>query len=356
MITQVQPNFDESESQDIAKYFESDGWLTENKVTKSFEEKIANYQGRKFAVATTSGTVALYLAILALKLKPGSNIAVPNLTMVATINVIKWAGHNPVIVDTDQELCLDLNKLRELKNIQAVMFVPLNGKSGSGIEVMNFCKENNIPLIEDSAHALGSNYSDNLKCGSLGDLSILSFTPHKIITTGQGVMVLTNNEKYNEFIFNFKSFYREKDKSDYHEQLGLNFKFTDIQATVGLTQLRKLEKFITRKNQIQKRYLKNIENDKFRVVDFKNYELPWFHTLEFKNPGDLSNVQKKLHDNNVESRSFYPPLSQQKYLKNSSATDLTSSLDSLERFLWLTSSTKLADKEIDYISDILNDI
>ncbi|OUW74381.1 MAG: hypothetical protein CBD76_00480 [Pelagibacteraceae bacterium TMED216] len=356
MITQVQPNFDDSESKDIAKYFESDGWLTENKITKTFEEQISKFQGREFAIATTSGTIALYLAILALKLNPGSNIVVPNLTMVATINVIKWAGHNPVIVDTDEELCLNLTKLIELKNIHAVMFVPLNGKGGKGIEVMNFCNENNIPLIEDSAHALGSNYSDSLKCGSLGDLSILSFTPHKIITTGQGGMVLTNNEKYNEFIYNFKSFYREKDKSDYHEQLGLNFKFTDIQATVGLTQFNKLNKFITRKNQIQKRYLENIQNEKFKVVEFKNHELPWFHTLEFKNPKHLSNVQKKLYDNKVETRTFYPPLSEQKYLKNSSKTDLTSSSDTLNRFLWLPSSTKLIDKDIDYISDLLNDI
>ena len=136
-------------------------------------------------------------------------------------------------------------------------------------------------------------------------------------------------------------FTEKKDKSDYHEQLGLNFKFTDIQATVGLTQLRKLEKFITRKNQIQKRYLKNIENDKFRVVDFKNYELPWFHTLEFKNPGDLSNVQK-LHDNNVESRSFYPPLSQQKYLKNSSATDLNKLIGLTRKVLVVTFLHKIS--------------
>ena len=149
MITQVQPNFDDSESKDIAKYFESDGWLTENKITKTFEEQISKFQGREFAIATTSGTIALYLAILALKLNPGSNIVVPNLTMVATINVIKWAGHNPVIVDTDEELCLNLTKLIELKNIHAVMFVPLNGKGGKGIEVMNFCNENNIPVSED---------------------------------------------------------------------------------------------------------------------------------------------------------------------------------------------------------------
>ena len=135
MINQVEPNFDSLESEYITSYFNSGGWATENKVTKDFEQKIASYVGMKFAVAVPSGTIALYLALLSLNLKKSSRIAVPNITMVATINAILWAGHNPVIVDTDEDMCMSLESLEEVEDIKAIMYVPLNGKSGNAIEI-----------------------------------------------------------------------------------------------------------------------------------------------------------------------------------------------------------------------------
>ena len=113
--------------------------------------------------------------------------------MIATINAIIWAGAQPVIIDIDNSLCMSEESLNSVSDIDAVIFVPLNGRTGSGIEIQDYCKKNNIILIEDSAHALGSSYI-NQKCGSLGNISILSFTPHKIITMGQGGMVLLDDD------------------------------------------------------------------------------------------------------------------------------------------------------------------
>ena len=141
MISQVEPNFDSLESKHIVNYFNSGGWATENKVTRDFEKKIASYVGMEFAVAVPSGTVALYLAVLSLNLKKGSRIVVPNLTMVATINAILWAGHTPVIVDTDKDMCMSLESLEEVDNIDALMYVPLNGKSGNALEIKNTVKK-----------------------------------------------------------------------------------------------------------------------------------------------------------------------------------------------------------------------
>ena len=244
MINQVEPNFDSLESEYIVDYLNSGGWATENKVTRDFEQKIANYVGMKHAIAVPSGTVALYLAVLSLNLKKGSYIGVPNLTMVATINAILWAGHIPVIIDTDEEMCLSLDSLMKVDKISALMYVPLNGKSGNAFEIKHYCQENQILLIEDSAHALGSKYDSSTPCGSLGDLSIISFTPHKIITTGQGGMILTNNKDFYNFLVQIKSFNRTKDKSDFHDGFGLNFKFTDLQATIGISQFSKLENIL----------------------------------------------------------------------------------------------------------------
>ena len=353
MIFQVEPNFDQLETKNIINYLNSDGWITENKITKEFELEIAKYVGMKYAVAVPNGTIALYLAILSLQLDEGSRIAVPNLTMVATINAILWAGHIPVILDTDEDLCLSLDSLIQVDNISALMFVPLNGKTSNGLEIKNYCIENNIYIIEDSAHALGSNYNNLAKCGSLGDLSIFSFTPHKIITTGQGGMVLTNNTEFYDFIFKLKTFNRTKDKSDFHEGFGLNFKFTDLQATLGRTQFSKLEFFIEKKKQIQNFYSDTLDSKKFTLVQFAEHELPWFNTIKL-NDCNIDELINFLSSKNIESRMLYPPLNTQKYLEIYAHTSLENSASTFEKYLWLPSSTKLNFEQIDYITSTLN--
>jgi perosamine synthetase len=353
LINQVEPNFDSLESEYITSYFNSGGWATENKVTKDFEQKIASYVGMKFAVAVPSGTIALYLAVLSLNLKKSSRIAVPNITMVATINAILWAGHNPVIVDTDEDMCMSLESLEEVEDIKAIMYVPLNGKSGNAIEIKKYCKKKQIFMIEDSAHALGSKYDENTFCGSLGDLSIISFTPHKIMTTGQGGMVLTDNQDFYDFLVQMKSFNRTKDKSDFHEGFGLNFKFTDIQATIGISQFSKLEHFIDRKMTIQNYYKESLDSKKFNIVEFTEYELPWFYTIKL-NEVKIEELISYLSSKKIESRMLYPPLNKQHFLEEYANVDITSSLNTFEKYLWLPSSTKLTDEQLEYISSTLN--
>lgn len=353
MIFQVEPNFDKTDSESLFNYINSGGWATENKVTKNFENAISNYVGMEYAIAVPNGTIALYLAVLALNLKKGSRIAVPNLTMVATVNAIIWAGHIPVIIDTDENLCLSLESLMKQENISAVMFVPLNGKSGNGIEIKKYCNDSGIYIIEDSAHALGSSYSNFNKCGSLGDLSIFSYTPHKIITTGQGGMILTNNFEMYEFIVQMKTFNRTRDKSDFHEGFGLNFKFTDIQASIGMSQFSKLNNLIEAKKKNQKYYSETIKSKNFELLNFNDFEIPWFHTIRLIDC-NIDDLIFYLLENGIESRMFYPPLSTQKYLDEFGILDLDSSLSTFKKYLWLPSSTKLTADQINFISTTLN--
>ena len=192
-FNQVEPHIDKKDVESVSEYLNSGGWVTEHGLTKKFEEKIKNTVNRKFAVAVPNGTIAIYLSLLAAGIGKGKRVAIPNITMIATINAIIWAGATPVLVDVDETLCMSLKSLKKIKNLDAVIFVPLNGRVGSGKEIENWCKQNKLKLIEDSAHALGSSYSHK-KCGKLGDLSIFSFTPHKIITMGQGGMILTDKK------------------------------------------------------------------------------------------------------------------------------------------------------------------
>mgnify|MGYP005735745383 FL=1 len=233
-INQVEPNISGDDIQRVNDYMSSGAWITEHALTKELEEKIADFVGRKYAVAVPNGTIAIYLSLLAAGLTEGKRVAVPNITMVATINAILWAGAEPVIIDLNERLCMSLKSLQTIEKLDGVIYVPLNGRTEDGIAIENYCNEKNIILIEDSAHALGSQYQDKM-CGSLGSISVFSFTPHKIITMGQGGLVLTDEDNLYEYLIELKTFNRSKDKSDWHDGFGLNFKITDLQSALGLS-------------------------------------------------------------------------------------------------------------------------
>jgi len=138
MISQVEPNISNEDVQNVTEYMESGSWITEHKVTEKLEENVASYVNRKYSVAVPNGTIAIYLGLLASGIKEGHKVAVPNITMIATINAIIWAGAQPVIIDIDNSLCMSEESLNSVSDIDAVIFVPLNGRTGSGIEIQDY--------------------------------------------------------------------------------------------------------------------------------------------------------------------------------------------------------------------------
>jgi perosamine synthetase len=355
-IHQVEPYLDKDDKKSIIKYLDSGGWLTEHMQTYELENKIKNFVNRKYAIAVPNGTIAIYLALLANNIGKGKKVAVPNLTMIATINAVIWSGAEPVIIDTDDDMnmCMSYEKLISSKNIDAVIYVPLNGRTKNGLKIQKWCKENNKVLIEDSAHALGSKYNKTKMCGSLGEVSVLSFTPHKIITMGQGGMVLTDKKKIYDQIIKLKTFNRSGDKSDWHQGFGLNFKITDLQSSLGLSQFDKLEIFIKNKKRMHKEYSEKMTTKSLEILNFDELEVPWFIDSFIGNKTLKKLILKKLDTNNIGYRDAYPPLSSQKYLKNIVKTDLTNSLKTKGKIIWLPSSNGLSKAEINRVASVLN--
>ena len=348
-IFQVEPLISEEDIKNVNTYISSGSWVTENNVTKELENDIKNYLGREYAVAVPNGTIAIYLSLLSAGITDGMKVAVPNLTMIATINAVLWANAEPIMIDVDESLCMSYEKLLEVdEKIDCVLFVPLNGRTGEGEQIQKWCKENEVIFIEDSAHALGSSY-ESKKCGSLGELSILSFTPHKIITMGQGGMVLTDDEKLYNYLISIKTFNRSKDKSDWHEGFGLNFKITDLQASLGLSQFKKLDFFIEKKLKTLKYYQKNIQSDDIKVRPFKQNELPWFFDIELNSEDEKEEIKKYLDENEIETRDFYPALSSQKYLDMYKSDNLEFSENIYNKLLWLPSGNNLSEEQLSYI-------
>ncbi len=347
-INQVEPNISEEDIQKVNDYMSSGAWITEHALTKELEKKIADFVNRKYAIAVPNGTIAIYLSLLAAGLTKGKRVAVPNITMIATINAILWAGAEPVIIDLNERLCMSLKSLQAVEKLDGVIYVPLNGRTEDGIAIEEYCNEKDIILIEDSAHALGSQYKDKM-CGSLGRMSVFSFTPHKIITMGQGGLVLTDEDNLYEYLIELKTFNRSKDKSDWHDGFGLNFKITDLQSALGLSQFEKINDYIKIKKEMFQLYKNKISGYKF--INFFDYETPWFIDLICESERDRDYLKDLLEREDILTRESYPALSKQSFLQSVEKTSLKFSENISENILWLPSSTNLTKNQIEQVSD-----
>ena len=351
-IMQMRPLFGEEEKKALSAYMDEDGFLTEFKHTKLFEEQIKKFTGAKHCFAVNNGTVALTIAALAAGVVPGDEVIVPNFTMVATPNSVKMIGAEVKFVDIEPEsLCMDLEKAQKAitSRTKAIMLVAANGRyPAHGIQ--NFEKlaaEYGIALIEDAAQALGSFYPDGRHVGCAGLVSTFSFSAPKIISTGQGGAVITNNDNLAEKISKLKDFGRSGGGNDIHDTLGFNFKFTELQAVVGLEQMKKLVDRVNRKKEIYneyKRMLKHLEPNLRLVNNDINYTAPWFYEVLCE---DKENLSIFLKSRNIGTRDMYPPINRQKAYNVEGNFPVSESVGASG--LWLPSQVQLKQIELEYI-------
>lgn len=355
-IHQVVPYITENEKKAVTDYLDSEGWITEFKQTQKFGEMIADFVGTKYATVVTSGTAALYLSLLSAGVGPGDKVLVPNYTMIATPNAVVWAGAEPVLVDVEPDtLCMDIDKAPVDAETKALMYVPINGRSGDMRKVVDFCSRNNLLLIEDACQALGSVYKEKY-LGTFGDLGTYSFTPHKIITTGQGGAIVTNDEKLYRKIKKLKDFHRTAPGTDQHDGIGFNFKFTDLQAALGIEQVKTINSRITRKKEIYKEYaskLADVDEVKFLPIDLEN-TTPWFVDPLFPSLEMRDGLSAFLKDSGIGSRPYYPPVNHQAmYSPKHPKGSLPVTEETVVRGLWLPSSMNLKEEEIDYVCETI---
>jgi len=361
MIQQYEPLIGDREKEAINQYMKDPGFITEYKNTTLFEQKIAEYLNVKECIVVNNGTISLSLALLAIGIKPGDKVIIPDLTMIATINAVIFIGAIPVLCDVNERLLLDTEKAKNIINkhdIKAVIYVSLNGRSFSLLEedFIRWCKEKNICIIEDAAQSFGSNDVHSRKIGGSCDITSFSFSMPKIITTGQGGCLTTNNILLAEKLRRLKDFGRSSGGIDTHIDYGINSKFTELQAVLGLTQLETIEYRTAKKKHIYELYrekLRYISGISFIPTDL-SYTVPWFVDIYIDNVDALLTYLLK---NNIKTRKIYPPIHTQPYLKDKYNTkeefNISSSLSSMG--LWLPSSLTLEDETIKHICDIIKD-
>ncbi|MCK4358856.1 MAG: DegT/DnrJ/EryC1/StrS family aminotransferase [Candidatus Cloacimonetes bacterium] len=354
-ISQIEPWFGEEERIALNEYMKSGGWLTEFKQTQKFEKMIADYTGAKYCFTVNNGTISLTLASLACDIQAGDEVIVPNYTMIATPNSIKMFGAVPIFVDVEPEtLCLDIELVKKAitPETKAIMLVSANGRyPQSGIAAfVRLAKESGLFLIEDSAQALGSFYPDGRHIGTVGDVGSFSFSSPKVISTGQGGAIITNDNDIAYKVKRLKDFGRSGGGNDVHDSIGYNFKFTDLQGVIGIEQMKKLQWRVERKKEILKHYkekLKDIVQIKFFEQDLEN-TTPWFIDVLVENREEL---QKYLKENNIGTRVMYPPINKQKAYNVPGEYPVSNIVG--EKGLWLPSSSQLANSDIDKICNTI---
>jgi len=354
-INQMEPTFDEKERDALYEYMNSGGWVTEFKKTREFEKMIADFTGAKYCSVVSNGTVSLSIALMACGVGVGDEVIVPDYTMVATPNAAELIGAKAVFVDISRaNLCMDFTAMQKAvtDKTKAVILVSINGRYPGNIEeFVSFCKQRGINLIEDAAQSLGS-FAKGKHLGRFGVVGSFSFSAPKIITTGQGGALITDDDGLYQKIKKIRDFGRSEGGSDHYLIKGWNFKFTDVQAVIGIEQMKKLKGRIKRKKEMAELYYKllfDVPSIELIPTDLED-TAPWFIDILCDRRDELIDFLRK---NDIGSRKFYPPLHAEPAYGYSGEYPIAE--DVASRGLWLPSSMKISDENIMHICKIIKE-
>ena len=342
-----QPELAGTELQQLERVLASN-YLNDGPITREFEQQFARMIGAKYAVAATSGTAAIFLGLAACGVGPGDEVLVPDLTFIATANAVRLTGATVVLVDIDRAtLTMDPAAAGRAitKKTKAIVPVHVTGRSGTFDAILELAKSNGLVVVEDAAEALMSKHGSRM-LGTIGRTGAFSFSPAKTFTTGQGGMVVTDDDAVHTRLRELKDQGRAQTGTggdDLHPVMGYNFKYTSLQAAIGLAQLPLVPQRIARQIAIQKLYRRELANVKgLTVLPFADGEVPqWTDVLI----DDRDRVAAELRKEGMHSRNFWFPLHTQKPYR-SPDSQFPNAAWASPRALWLPSAFTLTDDDV----------
>lgn len=296
------------------------GWISsEGPFVKKFEDLFAERVGRKYGIAVANGSVALDLAVVALGIGPGDEVIVPAFTIISCLGAIVRAGATPVLVDSDPVTWnMDVSQIEAVisKKTKAIMVVHIYGFPVDMDPVLELTKKYDLLLIEDAAEMHGQTYRGK-PCGSFGTISTFSFYPNKHITTGEGGMVVVNDPLLADTCRSLRNLCFIPEKRFYHEELGWNFRMTNLQAALGVAQLERLDSFVQKKRHMGALYRQLLGNNPH--LELQPERLPyasniyWVFGIVLSDtvPFNAASVMKKLAAKQVGTRPFFFPMNLQ---------------------------------------------
>jgi dTDP-4-amino-4,6-dideoxygalactose transaminase len=305
-----EPGFGEEEADAVADVVRS-GFVNEGKVSDRFAEAIQEYLDVKYVLPNNSGTVSLFMALVAAGVKPGDEVIVPGLSFMATASAVALAGAVPVFADIlGENLNLNPQEIERLvsPSTRAVMPVHVNGRAADMETIRQIANRHNLAVVEDAAEALGS-FSKGRALGTIGDAGCISLAPTKMITAAQGGLVLTNREDVRDAVIRLKDHGRLSRSWNYHPAVGYNFKFNDILAALALEQLKRLPERLEKAKREFLQYregLSEVEQLKFVATDMADGQVPlWVDAIV---EGDREAFIQYMREHNIVCRPFWPAM------------------------------------------------
>lgn len=352
MIPVAKPNITKEDIKEVNRALKSGYVSSQGEYIKLFEKSFAEYCGRKYGVLTSSGTTALHLALEALELKQWDTVLIPVLTFIATANAVTYANLKLDFVDIDRNTWnIDPISIRQKMSADIKVIIPVHlfGNPCVMDEITKIADKFGLYIIEDCAEAHGAEYKGK-KIGSFGDISCFSFYGNKIITTGEGGICLTDNKKLYEQMLILRDHGMSRTKKYWHPIVGFNYRMTNLQAALGYSQLKRIDKIIRERNEIASLYRQYLDGN-------KNIELPyemegrvyWVFPVLVKNNRD--EIIKKLYEQGIETRPFFYLITDMPPYRD--GNDFVVAKDISKRGIMLPFFVGLTKKEVRYICEIL---
>jgi len=343
------------------------GWISSSgKYLEQFEKGWASYCGVRHGIAVSNGTTALQIAVRLLELKPGEEVIMPTFTIISCAQAILYCGGIPVFVDSDKRSWqMDTSQIESkiTSKTRAIMVVHIYGHPANMEPIIEIAKKHKLYIIEDAAEAHGAEYKGR-KCGSFGDISVFSFYANKLITTGEGGMVLTNNDEFAERARSLRNLCFKKERRFIHEELGYNFRLTNIQAALGVAQLERMEEIVERKRMIARRYtelLRDVSQIELPIEEPWAKNVYWVYGIVLKEESRINATQfaQKLKEVGVETRPFFIGMHEQPVFRKMGLfkDDSYPVAERLARQgLYLPSGLTIKDDEIEYVCKKIKEI
>ena len=360
----------------------NDNWVsTSGKYLKLFEKKICNKTKSKFAIPVLNGTIGLHLSLILSKVDINDEVLVPTITFAATINSIIYLKAKPIFMDVDNYLNIDEKKTIEFlkkktryingstinlntkRKIKAIMIVHTFGNAAKFDKLYELCKKRNIKIIEDAAESLGTIYKKgkfkNSHTGTIGDFGVISFNGNKIITSGNGGVILTQSKHFYQRA-NYLITQSKDDKIKFiHNDVGYNYKLSNLSAALGLAQFEKLQFYLKKKKEIRNLYFKEFRDTKnIHLLNSPDYSRNnnWLNLIKIETKIDIFKIIKKLKKYNIDSRPVWKPNHLQLPFRKFEKFKLKNYKNLIKNILCIPSSANLTKKDIKKISNILKEI
>jgi perosamine synthetase len=375
LIPVNEPRFGEKEAEYVSECVRT-GWVSSagNFLTK-FEEGWAAYCGRRYGIAVSNGTAALQLAVSCLGLNPGDEIIMPSFTIVSCALAAVYNQLKPVLVDCDPETwCLDAGQIEPkiTPRTRVIMPVHIYGHPVDMDPVLNLADKHGLAVVEDAAEAHGAGYLADRGtpaeqwrlCGSFGDLSCFSFYANKLVTTGEGGMVLTDNPKLAEQLRSLRNLCFQPERRFYHEQAGFNFRLTNLQAALGFAQIERMPEIAAQKQRMGREYsrrLKDVGGLQLPVEKPWAHSVYWMYGVVLKPEAKINSEEfaGALAKRGVETRPFFlgmheQPVFQRMGLFRNEHYPVTENL--ARRGLYLPSGLALTDKQMEIVVNAVREV